>query len=125
MLGKQGRADAMAAAEDRDLGASCQGSPALAIRGCGRPRTAWRSPDPRLRWCCKACAKKAELITADVDEGSGLIHAEWERASEVPWHQVRGRLAELAHVPSDNVITDNLRRLEAGLPMVKRGRWGR
>lgn len=43
----------------------------------------------------------------------------------VDWPAVRQRLTELAYVPSDNVVLDNQRRLDAGLPMIRRGRWGK
>ena len=54
---------------------------------------------------------------------SGQVHADWQRVGDVPWNHIRARLAELAYVPSPNIIEDNARRLAAGLPMIRRGRW--
>ena len=86
---------------------------------------------PAVKWgLCEGhhiedAERKETLKHATREVGGGQIHAEWERVGEVAWNQVRERLGELAYVPSDNVIEDNRRRAEAGLPIVKRGRWGR
>ncbi len=61
MLGKQGRADAIEAAEEKDLGGVCLGAPSLGVRGCGGPRTPRSDGDPRLRWCCSPCAERAAV----------------------------------------------------------------
>ena len=105
MLGKQGRADAIEAAEEQDLGALCQGAPALGVRGCGGERAPRTTGDPRLRWCCAGCAEKAalrlhlagprqlrmgggELVTTR-EVGSHQVITDWSNEALVDWPAVR------------------------------------
>lgn len=55
--------------------------------------------------------------------GGVTVYLDEQVAARVNWQAVRQRLAELAFVPTGLMGVDNLRRLEWGLPIVKRGRW--
>ncbi len=63
--------------------------------------------------------------TRELGDGRTTLTIEWDNVAKVDWPaRCAGFAAAGVYFPSDNIIEDNRRRLAAGLPIMRRGKWG-